>query len=408
MPISDTGKAISKVSGLLKYWIAQRTGYHVEVGRAEPPTAAAVDGRLNLFLYQVHFDASMKNIPLREGGPEPLWLVLKYLMTAFDKDGNSESAHAHEYLGVGMRVLQELNYLSLTSDPDTVDALSNNPEPLKITFDDVNSDLISKLMQGSEEKYRFSVGFQVRPVMIAFPEPPDLSLPVGIDFTQSPPAVREEEEKGVHIDVVPHMRPQITRISPSTFEVEETVTVYGTHLDQAGLAVRLGPAELGASAQQPGKLQFKANGIFETGGVISAGSFSLKIVKYLTRGRTRSSNLLPANLLPRLDTAVVNPGTPSLADNPDEPGKKVVTGDITLTGVLLGTEKDDIVVSFYSDGKMVGYIEVDAVPPSDPLQAQLQFSITPAHKVPEGVYRLILTVNGQQARTAPTVELIVP
>lgn len=408
MPIIDTGKAIGKVSALLKHWIAQRTGYHVEVGRAEPPSAAAVDGRLNLFLYQVHFDASMKNIPLREDGPEPLWLVLRYLLTAFDKDGNSESADAHEYLGVGMRVLQELNYLSLTSDPDTVDALSNNPEPLKITFDDVNSDLISKLMQGAEEKYRFSVGFQVRPVMIAFPEPPARSLPVGIDFTQSPPAVREEKEKGVHIDVVPHMRPEITHISPSSFEVNETVTVYGTNLDQAGLAVRLGSAELGASAQQAGKLQFKANGIFETGGVISAGSFSLKIVKYLTHGRTRSGNLLAANLLPRLDTAVVHPGSLVLVNHPDGGGKQVVTATISLTGVLLGTHKDDILVSFYSDGKMVGYIEVDSVPPSDPPQTELTFNIGAAQKVPEGVYRLILMVNGQQARTAPTVELIVP
>lgn len=408
MPILDTGKAISKVSGLLKHWVGNRTGYHVEVGRPGPPSGATVDGRLNIFLYQVHFDASMKNIPLREGGTDPLWLVLKYILTAFDKAGESESADAHEYLGVGMRVLQELNYLSLTSDPDILAALSSNPEPLKITFDEISSDLISKLMQGNEEKYRFSVGFQVRPVMIAFPEPPAQSLPVGIDSSGLTPVLRPEPEKGVHIEVFPYMRPEITHISPSTFEVNETVTIYGNNLDQAGLSVRLGPVEPGASAQQPGELQFNVSGAIAESGHISAGSFPLTVVKTLTRGRTRSGNLLAAALLPRLDSAAVVPGSVALENHPGGGGKKVVTAGITLTGVLLGTHKDDIVVSFYSDGKMVGYIEVDALPPSDPPQTELTVNIGAAHKVPEGVYRLILLVNGQQARNGHAVELIVP
>ncbi len=182
MALAETGKAIGKVTQLLNDHLQNRTNIDVTVGK--PEDAAKRKNTFNLFLYEALFDASLKNVTLDEGKPPPLWLVLKYLLTSFDKEGDSDSKEAHELLGEGIRVLQELSYLPLSTDTKIRSALEDNPEPLKITFDEVSSELLSKLMQGSDETYRFSIGFQVRPVMIATAEPPSYSLLVGVDYTK--------------------------------------------------------------------------------------------------------------------------------------------------------------------------------------------------------------------------------
>ena len=139
---------------------------------------------LNIFLYEIQYDANLKNTPLDEGQKPPLWLVLKYLLTAYS-EGESDSDTAYDYLGLGMQALQELSFLPLNSS--TVRNLGDNPGVLKITFDEIPPDLLSKLMQGGDdEKYRLSVGFQVRPVMIAPDLPSSYSYLVGVDNTKTP------------------------------------------------------------------------------------------------------------------------------------------------------------------------------------------------------------------------------
>lgn len=417
MALSDTGKAIKGVTDLLKTHLEERlkppqvpNNFNVTVGR---PGESRSSPGLNLFLYEALFDASLKNVSLAEGQQPPLWLVLKYLLTPFGSTGinggsqfDSDTLEALECLGEGVKTLQELNYLEIRTSVS--DELQDNPEPLKITFNEASADLLSRLMQGSEDKYRFSMAFEVRPVMIATGEPPSHSLLVGIDYTRVPSLELTEEEKGVHIDVIPALGPTIGSVSPAKFEVNEAVTIFGTNLDQAGLSVSLGPVELGATAQQPGKLWFKVDGSIKEGQVISAGSHPLKVVKTLAYGRIRSSNLLVAHLLPTLAAAAVNSSSLASTDHPYLTGQQVVTGDITLTGTLLGTDKDDIIVSFYREGKMTGIVEVAADPPSNPLQTQLEVKLEAKHKVPEGVYNLVLLVNGRRARNSPRVELIVP
>src|SRR5215213_4419674 len=135
MALADTGKAISAVTDAVRDRLDKRSGIAVTVGRPEQDQG---NNRLNLFLYEIVFDASMKNVPLDEGQPPPLWLVLKYMMTAYDGSGESNSIEAHEFLGIGVRVLQSLNYLAKDTllNPDYLKALASNPEELKITFDE--------------------------------------------------------------------------------------------------------------------------------------------------------------------------------------------------------------------------------------------------------------------------------
>ena len=40
----------------------------------------------------------MRNYSLRDGEQPPVWMVLKYLLTAFDDDEKSDTIEAHELL----------------------------------------------------------------------------------------------------------------------------------------------------------------------------------------------------------------------------------------------------------------------------------------------------------------------
>src|SRR5436309_981139 len=94
--------------------------------RSTPRRPARLRRPMHRRLYETAFDGHLRNHALRNGEQPPLWLVLKYLLTAFDKDNNSDNAAAHELLGQGISLLNEVNFLALTG----------NPEPLKLTFDD--------------------------------------------------------------------------------------------------------------------------------------------------------------------------------------------------------------------------------------------------------------------------------
>ena len=410
MSLIDTGKAIRKVTELVCFNLKEllKTGYGLELtvepGRPEPPGQNGYKKRLNVFLYEASFDASLKNVPLQEGFPEPLWLVLHYLLTAYDDGGESDTPQAYEYLGEGIRALQQLNYLELTVS--TMNALKDNPEPLKITFNYASAELLSKLMQGGDEKYRFSMAFEVRPVLLAFPEPPASSLLVGIDYTKTPPQLIETRERGVDIQVIPGLGPQITAVTPVKFEVQETLGIKGNNFDLAGLSVWLGSVELPITDLKRGQLAVDVNGTVAGGSVISAGSHPLKITKTIPGGRIRSSNIWPVNLLPTLNTVQKNSLAPAV--HPDEPATQVVKGDFTLKGILLGGEKDDIILSFYQEGKVVNFMELKGGTLPGTPQEQLQVTIEPKHKVLPGNYRFILLVNGQQARKSPLVDLTLP
>jgi hypothetical protein len=325
-------------------------------------------------------------------------LVLKYLITSFDKDGLSDTIEAHENLGLGLRALQELSFLPLGSialPADLLPALEDNPEVLKITFDEASSDLLSKLMQGSEEKYRFSMCFQLRPVMISTAELPDYSLLVGVDYTKTPPEVIDEE--GIHLSVLPSMGPSISGLTPVKFEVGETLTVRGINLDATGLVVSLGVADLPVTVQSTNWLQCVVNGALSAGGVISAGSHPVAVVELLPTGRRRSSNLLIAGLLPTLDTA-----TPDAIHAVVGPPAGVA-GNIDMEGTLLGSEADDIFVALYREGEVRHVFDSPFTYAPD--QKSLTLEIQDASPVDPGDYRVILRVNGQQAKKSPGVTL---
>lgn len=403
MALADTSKSIGAVTQLLHdRLLANITGLaEVTVGRPEPPkNAGASNPHLNLFLYEVHFDGHLKNVALDEQ-QTPLWLVLKYMVTAFDKDGESDTVQSHEFMGDAIRTLQGLNFFPFNGiSAAIVKALKDNPDLLKLTFDDASPELLSKLMQGTDEKYRCSVCFQVRPVMIANPEPPSYSLLVGIDYQNNAMI----GEKGIRTPVLPSLGPVISEISPEKVEAGDTFYIEGTDLNLANLVVQFGPVDLPALAQQPNKLRAQVSLSLGSGATLAAGGHVVAVVQALPTGHRRSSNFLVAGLLPLLTTATpINLQRVIPADLTSS-----VFGDIDLTGNLLGRAQDDVFAALWQNDHVVRLVDTFTVPGGPPPQTQIRISIPQTAAVPPGDYRLILRVNGEQARNSPLVTLVAP
>jgi len=386
MALADSSRAIGAVTRLLQDHLIRR-GFDVSVGKPEDAAESDTNAKLNLFLYEAVLDSHLRNLPLHEGAPPPLWLVLKFLLTAFDSGESSDTAAAHDLLGRGMAVLYEMTTLRLDAlvALDVRLALEHNPEPLKITFDESNADLLSKIMQGTDERYRLSVAFQVRPVMIVPGALPRASLLVGIDYTTSPEAVIGAD--GVRIDVIPSLGARLTRIEPERFEAGETFIVFGEDIGGADMEVVLGNVTLTVAERHVDRLVVTAEGSpgtpIASGTTLSAAELPVLVRRRLSASRTRSSNLLAARLLPTLA------------------GAALVAGDLQLQGRLLGAEADDVIVLFYreSDATTVRMFDTVTTAPD-----QQTLTVVGAQAgVPSGTYRVILRVNDQQAKASPSV-----
>jgi len=398
MALADTTRAIGAVSSALKERIDNISTITTTVGR--PSDTSSTNPHLNLFLYEIGFDPHLKNTALNEGEKPPLWIVLKYLLTAFESATDSDSENAHFHLGAALRAVYTDDLLKLDGlSPAIIKALSPNPSPLHVTFDDSPSDLVAKLMQGPDDKVRLSACFQVRPVMIAAAEPGDFSLLVGVDYTKPPVALADPY---VGLDVIPSMGAHIDEISPVGFELGEEVTLRGTDMHLSGLSVMLGPVELPVTMQQPDELRFVIDPAIIAANTISAGSHLVTVVQTLTgTGKKRKSNAVIGNLVPTL-TTVVTAGAVTVAAGPP----RTAFATIDLAGTLLGLDTDDTVLAFFRDGTVHRMFDGLTLPPGPPApQTGRRLAMAAGDAVPAGDYNVILIVNGQQAPQSPSVHL---
>ena len=374
MPLENSKQAIGAVSDLLNAQLSANTSAtSVNIGR--PETAAANAGpKYNLFLYQINIDEHLRNHALDQGQNPPIWLALHYLLTAFDTDKESDSADAHSLLGEGMLALQELNFLH----PNSL-ALADNPEPLKITFDTADSELLSTVMQGTDEKYRLSAAFQVRPILIAPSATPRYSLPVK--------SVGPPDAEGVV--VLPSLGPRLESVEPQTFVAGSELTITGQDVNASVSEVRLGDQSFAVTEASEG--QVKTTIPADT--TLSSGSYALCLVRALSGGQTLASDSLIVQLLPQVTGAT--PGTP----NPLSTTDGNVSGDLSLNGTLLGGANDAIYVAFYKDGAVALMLEASGTT----AQTSLTVSVSEDDAIPADNYFIIVRVNGAQAADAPEV-----
>lgn len=375
-----SSEAVGAVSELLSTRLsAALNNLPISIGR--PDVAASGQGRtLNLFLYRVAIDPHLRNEPLDRGQPPPLWLSLHYLLTAFDSARESDSAAAHRLLGQGMAALQDLNYLRA---PNTALALAKNPEPLKLTWEDADVELLSKLMQGTDEPYRLSAALQVRPVMVQL-EAPSAQSPlvqtIGpvVPQPSGPPAP-------AGISVLPSLGPVLTRLAPARFAAGTPVTVHGADMagyDQAFLGTTAFPLTVAGDGS--------ASFTVPVGSAVAANGHPFFIARTLASGRRLTSNALLAELLPRvtavsLDGAltVLPPGGPTAPRH----------GRFVVDGTQLGGSGESVFASLFAGGRTQGLFEPDA----GGTGTQLRFTVPAARALPPDTYRVVLRVNGQQA-----------
>lgn len=376
MALADSQEAIGAVTQMLQTKLAGSTGINVSIGR--PDLAATTGGegaKLNLFLYQIGFDAHMKNFSIDAGQPAPLWTVLYYLVTAFDVGRESDSIEAHKLLGRGLTALQALNYMEPNAAVVADAPLVDNPEPLKITFDNADVELLSKLMQGSDEKYRVSAAFQVRPVMLYADAPPQYAPAV---LSVGPPA-----NQGVV--VAPSLGPRLTEIDPEKFEAGATLTLRGYDLGQAS-EVCFGNTCFPATFADD-----QLTVTVPAATTLSPGSYGVTAVRVLPSGRRFSSNAVLAHLLPTLTGAVPGPLTATMTG--------ALHGTLTLNGVRLGGPDDSIFIGLYRDGVCAVLLEAVGVAAQNTLTA----TVTQEQALEPGTYYVILRVNGEQAINSPAV-----
>ncbi|MGZ5132483.1 MAG: DUF4255 domain-containing protein [Caldimonas sp.] len=372
---TPSSEAIGATSELLRTRLTSALN-NLPVTINRPEAASGGQRSLNLFLYGVGIDPHLRNEPLDRGQVPPLWLSLHYLLTAFDDSGESDSSAAHRLLGQGMAVLQGLNFMR----PATTNlALAKNPEPLKLSFDDANVDLLSKLMQGSDEKFRISVALQVRPVMLELDAAPAWAPLVK---TIGPPAAPG-------IVVLPSLGAILDAIEPARFVAGTTVTLHGT--DFAGYdEVLLGTDSLPLVPGPEGLASF----VVPSAAPIAADGYGLCIARTLPSGRKITSNAQLAELLPVV--------TGSALDGPltvlPPPGPNALRhGSFHVDGSQLGGSSASAFATLFKDGTAHGLFEADPVS----TMTQLAFTVPPAAALPPGDYAVVVRVNGQQAIDSP-------
>lgn len=358
---------------MLQAQLAARTSVGIiNVGRVE--TAAGTDGpKFNLFLYQIDVDGYLRNTPLDPGQRPPVWLALRYLLTAFDTGRDSDSVDAHALLGEGMLALEELNY----QRPASL-ALADNPEPLKITFDSGDVELLSKIMQGTDERFRVSAAFQVRPIMIA-PGAPSSYAPLVL-------SVGSPANEGVI--VIPSLGPVLDAIDPEAFEAGDILTLTGQDLGSAQW-VCVGDTLFPVIGAPAGAVRIR----IPVATALSPGSYPVAVTRELPSGRLFASNALAATLQPTVATAA-----PVLPLTHDSSGN--FHGDLTLTGNRLGGPDDTIFVAFWRDGDVALMLEATGLV----TQNTLTVTVPLDDALPPGTYRIILRANGAQARVTPEVD----
>ena len=380
MSLSDSQRAIGAVSELLRTRVSMRlSNMQVTVGRPEDATKSA-GPKLNLFLYRIGFDGFLRNAALDPGQQPPLWAVLYYLLTAFDESRESDSSIAHALLGRGLIALQELNFLR----PDAPE-LTKNPEPLKITFDEADVELLSKVMQGTDERYRVSAAFQVRPVMIMADQPASYAPLVK---TVGPPLLNPPPYDQAGVQVLPNLGPRLEEVSPDRFAAPATLTLSGYDLGGVD-QVFVGPVSFPATAAPEGNV----TAAIPANVALSAGSYPVTVTRPLDSGHTISSNALLIHLVPKITG--VSRG--ALIKMPGADPR--LFGTLTLTGERLGGPDDSIFIAFYGNGAVRLTLEAQGVA----AQTSLSVTLSASNPLDPGAYLIILRVNGEQPDDAPSV-----
>jgi hypothetical protein len=187
------------------------------------PDETGGDQRINLFLYKIEENGFLKNQDwsLKKGNsnqlvPAPLSLNLYYLMTPYAKnDPQTGNTTAHEILGEAMRVFYENTVIPqqyLEAD------LKPAPEELRIVYNALDPEELSRLWSTFAQPFRLSVRYQVSTVQLDMLPAKEKPLPKRVR-TIGVPGVR-----------APFSPPAVTGMAPASGPVGTAITFTGQQL----------------------------------------------------------------------------------------------------------------------------------------------------------------------------------
>jgi hypothetical protein len=260
----STTLAIGAVSAVLRNVLdnglidaALAVGSPVKVSAKAPDLIKLDDPQegpqLNLFLYRVSLNPGYRNmdLPTRDSGGRraanpPLAVDLHYLLTAYAR----EDLHTEILLGYGMHLLHERPFLDRASirkalelsplDPSVLPGpfqapanagLADQFETLKITWEPLDFDQMSKIWSAVQKHYRPSVAYQVSVVLIQGSEPAVDPLPVLSRNIAVQPSL---------LAPFPAIESMAAPDGTNIAELGETITVAGHHLAGTAAKVTLG------------------------------------------------------------------------------------------------------------------------------------------------------------------------
>ncbi len=181
----SNGLAIAAVTSTLKLLLESHLNLH-PVSTFPPDKArnGNTGDQINLFLYHTAIDAAWRNMDIpyqvRPGeiGQPPLPLNLFYLITAYGE--GDDDIKSHRLLGRAMSVLHDHPLLGRAEIelivPDS--ELQNQVERVRITFQPMSLDEMSKLWMIFQTQYRISTAYQVSVVLIDSSRTTQTALPV--------------------------------------------------------------------------------------------------------------------------------------------------------------------------------------------------------------------------------------
>lgn len=335
-----------------------------------PPNV--VGARINLFLFRVSENATLRNQDLGGAAPPasygrpPLSLDLHYLLHPVPVQASDDPA-AHRMLGDAMLALHqvpiitsELRRSTPPDDPILDASLLGDVEHLRVSLAPANLDDLTKLWGATTAPMRVSAAYTVTVVRLEQTMPRRIAKPV----LESPAA-------GPRVHAVPLDRPQVSSVgvrrdgadpeSPTPYaRVGDELVVHGSGFTP-GVRVAIGPVDVTAMVD-PGSTAQRIVLTLPDDPDLGAGVHALQVVRDVELGDPGDplslpmrSNVAPIVLLPRVSSvapASVAPGTALTVQgtrvaDPDVPsyvlvGDRAVAAPVGATPTQVTVEVPDL------------------------------------------------------------------
>ena len=219
----------------------------VTVARPDADITPLSGSRINLFLYKVDENSSLKNMdlpgrghPAAYGRP-PLSIDLHYLVTAYGSN-EEDDLETHELLGNAMRVLHD-NAMILGAALDST--LENEIEHVKLYLEPLSLEEISKIWSAITRPIRASVSYLVTVVQIENQMPRRFARPVA-EPPVGGPRVRAVTWRAPRIEqvmVIRHDDPTELERPVAYARVGDRLVLRGSGFSSDGLRVILGTVD---------------------------------------------------------------------------------------------------------------------------------------------------------------------